>query len=172
MRLFTAIEIPPGIRTRLSALVEQLRPLAKLQWSPPEKLHITITFIGEWPEARLDELHVALAQVRSGPIPISICGISWMSRHVLSAGVEATPALVALASSTGNALGAIGVPLEKRDYHPHITLARRKSRGPLPRLEPPLSALRSADLGAFQSSKFVLYRSDQGKYTQLKEYTF
>lgn len=172
MRLFTAIEIPPQIRAGLAAVTEQLHPLANLQWSPPEKLHITVAFIGEWPEARLDELHAALAQVKSGPIAISVRGVSWMNRHVLSAGIEASPALDALASSTANQLAAIGVALEKRDYHPHITIARRKSRGPLPRLEPALAELRSADFGHFVASKFVLFQSRQGKYTQLREYTF
>jgi 2'-5' RNA ligase len=95
-----------------------------------------------------------------------------MNRNLLSAGIQASPALAALASSSANALGTVGVPLEQRDYHPHITLARRKTRGPLPLLDPVLADLHSSGFGSFEASKFVLFLSQQGKYTQLREYGF
>ena len=36
------------------------KPLARINWSPVDNLHITTKFIGEWPEARLDEIKRAL----------------------------------------------------------------------------------------------------------------
>ena len=49
MRLFTAIDIPEEIKTRLRLLVDRLRSTAKLSWSPVANLHVTTKFIGEWP---------------------------------------------------------------------------------------------------------------------------
>jgi 2'-5' RNA ligase len=49
MRLFTGIDIPSSVTDRLCALMDRLRPLAKLVWSPPDHLHVTTKFIGEWP---------------------------------------------------------------------------------------------------------------------------
>jgi 2'-5' RNA ligase len=170
MRLFTAIDLPADIRAHLTTLLDQLRPLAKLQWTAPEKLHITTTFIGEWPEARLEELHAALHHVKSEPFPISVQGLRWMNKRVLCAGIQETRALAALASSTAATLASIGVPIEDREYHPHLTLARRRHSGRLPQLDQALTELRSLDLGTFPATKFALFLSHGGKYTQIKEY--
>jgi RNA 2',3'-cyclic 3'-phosphodiesterase len=170
MRLFTAIDLPSEIRARLTTLLDQFRPLAKLQWSKPEKLHITTTFIGEWPEARLDQLLDSLAQVNSDPIEVSVRGLRWMNRRVLCAGVEAGPGLGLLASSTGAALATIDVPRENREYHPHLTLARRKRPGPLPQLDLAIAELHSPDFGTFAATKFALFLSHGGKYTQIREF--
>src|SRR5580698_11298893 len=94
MRLFTAIPIPPGIGVRINALLDRLRPLAKLSWTAPQNLHVTVTFLGEWPEDRLQEVNRTLDAVpRPGPIGISVHGLGWFPNdrnpRVLWAGVEA-----------------------------------------------------------------------------------
>ncbi len=165
MRLFTAIDIPVDLRARLSVLLDQLRPLAELQWSKPEKLHITTMFIGEWPESRLPELQAALTKVKIDPIAITIQGISWLNPRALCADIE-SPTLAALASATWDALTPLGVVKEDREYHPHLTLARNKHK--VSRLK--LDQFASADLGTFTASTFALFLSHGGKYTQLKEY--
>jgi 2'-5' RNA ligase len=170
MRLFTAIDIPADLRARLAALLDQLRPLAELQWSKPEKLHITTTFIGEWPELRLDELKAVLAGVKSDPIPITVKGLDWMNPRLLAAGIVAPPALTSLARSTGDALASIGVALEDREFHPHLTLARRKHRGPAALLDQAVSRLRASEFGSFTATSFALFLSHGGKYTQVWEY--
>ena len=63
MRLFTAIDLPADILSRLDQLMAGLRPLAQLGWTPASNLHITTKFIGQWPEDRLPQLQRALAAV-------------------------------------------------------------------------------------------------------------
>src|SRR5689334_188813 len=73
MRLFTGLDLPPEVVESLERLLKKLRPTAHVQWSPPENLHITTKFIGEWPDEKLDELKTALAGVESrGPIQVHI----------------------------------------------------------------------------------------------------
>ena len=60
MRLFTGLDLPAEVVGNLEELLQQLRPTARIQWSPPANLHITTKFIGEWPEERLEELKAAL----------------------------------------------------------------------------------------------------------------
>src|SRR4029078_7658181 len=60
MRLFTAIDLPTEIVDRLRRLISELRRMACIQWSPAANLHITVKFIGQWPEERLPELSRAL----------------------------------------------------------------------------------------------------------------
>src|SRR5262249_40717769 len=61
MRLFIGLDVPPDVVGKLEALLDRLRPAARINWCAPSNLHITTKFIGEWPEERLDELKTALS---------------------------------------------------------------------------------------------------------------
>src|SRR5579884_2491547 len=50
MRLFTGLDLPAEIVGNLKSLLRRLQPEAPINWSPPENLHVTTKFIGEWPE--------------------------------------------------------------------------------------------------------------------------
>ena len=175
MRLFTAIDIPDGIRKNLHTLLERLRPTARISWSAPEKLHVTTKFIGEFPEERLEEMKTALKTVGSpGPFEIAIMGLGWFpnsrSPRVFWAGVKAGPELETLARSTENVVAALGVPKEERKYSPHLTLARLRERVPLERTLRAIESLPSTDFGSFPVSSFYLYLSSGGRYTKLAEF--
>ncbi len=119
MRLFTAIDIPEEVRIHLRALIERLRPTARLSWSPAEKLHVTTKFIGEFPDERLDEMKCVLKSVGSpGPFTIAIEGLGWFpnprSPRVFWAGVKAGPELEMLARATENAVASLGVAKEEK----------------------------------------------------------
>jgi RNA 2',3'-cyclic 3'-phosphodiesterase len=176
MRLFTAIQIPSGIGAGIGALLDRLRPLAKLSWTTPQNLHVTLTFIGEWPEERLEEVNRALDAVpRPGPIEIAVRGLGWFPNdhnpRVFWAGIEAGD-LAMLARDSRQALSAIGVALEDREFHPHLTLARRRKPVPVDRLRDEVSGISSEDLGRFRAESFFLYLSKGGMYVKLREFPF
>ncbi len=185
MRLFTAIDIPEEVRERLRVLLERWKPLARIHWSPVEKLHITTKFIGEWPEPRLEDLKQALhAIARGGAFDISVRGLGWFplapanSRNrrrprVLWAGVEGGDQLLNLARATEHAVAALGVPVEApgvsvedRSYSPHLTLARIREAVPLAALRSAVAGA-GADFGTFRATEFFLYLSAGGQYTRL-----
>jgi 2'-5' RNA ligase len=176
LRLFTAIDIPPDLKATFAALLDRLRPLAKLHWIPVEKLHITTKFIGEWPEQRLEELTRALGAVRSPvPVDIAIRRIGWLpnprSARILYAGVESGEALIALAAATEQAAAASGVLVKDRVYRPHVTLARTRRRVPLDALKQAFAGIELSAIGSYRASSFALYLSAAGKYTKLQEYS-
>jgi RNA 2',3'-cyclic 3'-phosphodiesterase len=176
MRLFCGIEIPAGIKTRLGALMERLKPLAKLSWSPAENLHVTTRFIGEWPEQRIEEMKRALAAVpRPGTVEIGVRGLGWFpnggNARVLFAGIEAEEGLAALARDTNACVISAGGAAEERVYHPHLTLARRRHPVPLDRLQKEVAGIASSDFGSFRADSFFLYLSKSGRYTKLEEYS-
>ena len=176
MRLFTAIDIPADVKTALAALVDRLRPLAKLHWIPVEKLHITTKFIGEWPEDRLEELKRALRTVAApAPVDVSIRRIGWLpnprSARVLYAGVEASETLATLAALTERITVAAGVAAEPRIYRPHVTLARSRKTVPLNALKRTLAEIELSDIGRYTASSFSLYLSASGTYTKLEEFS-
>jgi RNA 2',3'-cyclic 3'-phosphodiesterase len=172
MRLFTAIDLPADLTETLRSLVSRLRPAAEIAWSPIENLHITTKFIGEWPERRLDEMKRVLTAVpASGSLEITVKGVGWFPNarrpRVFWAGVEGGEALGTLARATEAAVAKLGVPIEKRNYSPHLTLARILETVALDRLRQELQADCDFDFGSFRASQFFLYLSAGGRYTQL-----
>jgi 2'-5' RNA ligase len=175
MRLFTAIDIPGDLTEALHSFVSRLRPTAKISWSPIENLHITTKFIGEWPEQRLDEMKRVLASVpRTGSLEIAVKGLGWFPNpgrpRVFWAGVDGGGPLRTLARCTDGAAAELGVPGEKRDYSPHLTLARIRETVVLDRLHQALESLPAGcgfDFGSFRATEFFLYLSAGGRYTQL-----
>jgi 2'-5' RNA ligase len=171
MRLFTAIDLPEEMLAPLREFLARLRPLAKLRWSAVENLHITTKFIGEWPEARIEEMKTVLRGVNSPPITISVRGVGWFPDvrrpRVFWAGVLGGEPLATLARATERAVAKLGVAVEPRAYSPHLTLARVKEPVPLDDLR---SVLGSPDFGAFQAGCFFLYLSANGKYSKLAEF--
>ena len=145
-------------------------PEVDLRWTPSEKLHVTLTFIGEWPEERLADVKAALATVDvPGPVTVALHGVGWLPNprfpHTLYVGVEATPELQALAAASERAIVPLGIAVEDRWYRPHVTLARTRGRIPRDALQ-----LDAAPIASFQASSFFLYLSSGGKYTKLEEF--
>jgi 2'-5' RNA ligase len=178
MRLFTAIDIPDELRERLRELLARWKPLARIHWSPVANLHITTKFIGEWPEARVEEIKIALhAMAPMGAFDISVHGMGWFPDNrrprVLWAGIEGGEALGKLAHATEQAVAALGVPVEERVYSPHLTLARIREAVPLNALIGAVSHAResAADFGAFRATEFFLYLSAGGKYTRMEAFS-
>lgn len=180
MRLFTAIDLSPEVAASLGGLVSRLRPTAPIQWSPAANFHLTTKFIGEWPEARLEELNAALRGLAGRPpFPVEVRGLGFFPNphapRVFWAGVHAPAALGELARDTDRALGALGVPLETKPYSPHLTLARVKQPARLQTLQQAIAALPSVEFGGFTADRFFLYHSRLAPggsvYTKLSEFT-
>src|SRR5579863_3273567 len=98
MRLFTGIALDHEVQSALEQVLRELRPLAPLNWSPVENLHITTKFIGEWPERKLDELKRALALVPApAAFPVTIAKFGYLPNphhpRMLFTGVKAGPEL-------------------------------------------------------------------------------
>jgi 2'-5' RNA ligase len=181
MRLFTAIDLPPDVLQRLERLLSALRPEALIKWSPLDNLHVTTKFIGEWPEARVDELHEALLSLLPrDPFEVEVKGLGWFpterSPRVLWAGVQGGEPLARLARDTDERLMALEIEREDRDFSPHLTLARIKNPVPLSRLRAKVKEMQPAAMGRFPVSQFALFRSDPGSnssiYRKLREYKF
>jgi 2'-5' RNA ligase len=178
MRLFIALDLPAAVAGSLQDLLRRLRPSAKIQWIPPENLHITTKFIGEWPESRLAELKDALAGLPVGePIKVHLHELGFFpnprSPRIFWCGIEA-PGLGELASATDDTTSALGVPRDKHPFLPHLTLARIKSPVTLDAFHIAIAALPSLDFGAFEARAFFLYQSvlqpAGSVYTKLAEF--
>jgi len=181
MRLFTGIDLSEEIRERLERLLMHLRPAAHLKWSPVYNLHLTLKFIGEWPEQKLPQLEEALRSVPSRlPFQADVKGVGWYPNahhpRVFWVGVQAGEPLPSLARDIEAALAILGIPKEDREFNAHLTLARIKDPAPLQPMRNAIAHLESLDFGSFSTDRFYLYRSQPGAagsiYTKLSEFPF
>jgi 2'-5' RNA ligase len=175
MRLFVALDIDAEIRERIATFLDGVRGFAPdVRWARPQSLHITLKFIGEMADARLNEVNTVLGQIRSEATAIRFRGTGFFptprAARVFWIGVEADARLSALAGAVESNLETLGVEREQREFSPHLTLARtgsgRPSRGREDRRNPAfrqlqekLEALPPADFGAMTPREFFLYQS-------------
>ncbi len=181
MRLFTGIELPEEMREKLERLLMHLRPAAHLKWSPVYNLHLTVKFIGEWPEDKLPQLEAALRSLSPrSPMTVEVKGLGWYPNpshpRVFWVGVQAGDALSGLARDTDRALAPLGISSEDRAFSAHLTLARVKEPVPLQPLRNAIAQLESVEFGSFVAEGSYLYRSQPGSagsiYTKLAEFPF
>jgi len=134
MRLFVGIDIDPAIRERLARYVGELSgAVPDVRFIKPETWHVTLKFIGEFPEAELDALRGVLGAIHQPSFAIAFRNVGFFtprSPRVFWAGVHAGAELAALATAVDEAVAAIGVAHETHPYRPHLTLARTGSGRP------------------------------------------
>ena len=156
-----------------------LRPTAHLKWVTVYNLHLTLKFIGEWPEEKLPQLDAALRSIRKRPpVPLEVRGLGWYPNargpRVFWAAVDGGDALPALVRDIEVTLDPLGIVKETRTFTAHLTLARIKEPVPLDALRSAVAQLGSADYGSFQADRFYLFRSQPGSagsiYTKLSEF--
>ena len=170
MRLFVALEIPAAVRDNLAALLKDLRDLSlrvgdkRGRWVRPENLHVTLKFIGEAADTKLEGIRDALAKIRSdAPIDLQFRGLGYFphEKHprVLWVGLNASANLALLAGDIDRALEAQGVAPEKRAFAPHVTLVRFEPPGLHEKLGAAIQKNSQREFGSFQARDFHLIES-------------
>jgi 2'-5' RNA ligase len=171
--LFVAVNFPAALRERLWHVTEPLRKMDfPVRWVPAEGLHLTLKFLGETHETRLDELGAALDQAvagaRSMPVTIEGFGAFPNVTHpaVIWAGVVTEPALELLQHGVERTFGPLGFPPEGRPFRPHVTLGRTRrdppgGRGAFQPLAPALESLAWSETALVSSIE--LMQSTAGK---------
>ena len=135
-RLFVALELPDAVREGLAAWQRaELEPIPVLRPVAPEALHVTLAFLGHHPEreieriaAILDEIDRGAPRMRLLPDPVG----RPPGRPRLFAIEAESPGAVELQADVSDRLEAARLyEPEKRDFWPHITVARtrRERRG-------------------------------------------
>ncbi len=133
-RLFVAVETPQEIRTAIARVIEGLKGSgAEVRWEEPEKLHITLKFLGNTEEERVPRIIAALEDVAQKVEPFDIQYASLGTfppkgqPRVLWVGVrQGEQSLKMLAAAVETAMGELGFEPEERAFHPHVTIGRVK----------------------------------------------
>jgi RNA 2',3'-cyclic 3'-phosphodiesterase len=123
-RLFTGLEIPPGLAAELALL---RGGLSGARWIDPENYHITLRFIGDIDGQTARDVAAALDDIRKPPIAVTLEGLDAFGGgkpRAIVARVQPSPPLVELQDEQERLLRRLGLPPETRRFTPHVTLAR------------------------------------------------
>jgi len=160
-RLFLALWPDPALRQQLEEWREAWVWPKGAAPVHPDKLHVTLHFLGALPSERLPALLDGFA-VPFEPFQLVLdCAALWHNGiAVLEPGLT-PPGLAGLHARLSDALVALGLQPEARRYRPHVTMARRAGGAAIPPGGEPV---------LWTVDRYCLVESKDGVYTVLREY--
>jgi 2'-5' RNA ligase len=134
MRLFVALEPSPEAVEHLDEFLEVRRAAAGFRWAPPEQLHVTLAFLAQVPDRKLDDLveRLARAAARRTSFVAAVAGGGAFPNparaRVLWAGLgldeHGTTELTRMATGARAAATRSGIEVDGRRFRAHVTVAR------------------------------------------------
>jgi len=170
MRLFVAVEISEEIKNKIAEACKGI-----IESNSLKNIHITLKFIGEVKDEKLDDIIKSLEKINFEPFEINFKGVGAFPNqnfiNVVWVGCESKQ-LSELADKIDNALPDF-CEKEKRPFSGHITIARPKEKIDLNEF---FEKNRETDFGKMQIKLFVLKKSTLEKtgavHETLKEFIF
>ncbi|MEE4164271.1 MAG: RNA 2',3'-cyclic phosphodiesterase [Woeseiaceae bacterium] len=140
-RLFFALWPDARQRERLRNIVTAGARHIEGRHVPRGNWHITLAFIGAFPEAKTDELMARSAELPVEPVRLRFDRIEYWARARIACLAPATvpAALERLVAALNELLTEFGHRPEDRQYRPHLTLARAARPFATERLAQPLT---------------------------------
>jgi 2'-5' RNA ligase len=145
MRLFIAVEMDRAVEDAAREVIDELRnrvarlaPRARITWSAPERLHVTVRFIGDADESKTHAIRSALGPTIDAPrFDLLVEGVGAFPPkgppRVFWAGLtDGRDGLLEVERAVSQRLETL-VPAEDRPFAPHLTLARVKEPAGLSR---------------------------------------
>lgn len=167
LRAFIALDLNEEVRAALDGLQQKVRESdARVGWVAPDRIHLTLVFLGDMFAVQVNGLASALDAVaaRSGPFAFEVAGVGVFgppaSPRIVWAGVEeSTGALHALQAGVVQVVTALGFRVETRPFHPHLTLGRVRERRGAADLTSRLESFRTLRCGRVEVRRLLLMRS-------------
>lgn len=124
MRLFLALWPDDAVRRRLAAAQQAWHWPARAARVPPDRLHLTLHFLGEVADSEARALAASLPPC-TAPFTLRLDRVAlWPPGIAVLEPVEPPAGLAALHSDLAGVLRAQGLRVEARAFRPHVTLAR------------------------------------------------
>jgi len=168
MRTFIAIDVPGSVKLELEKFTEELRKTgAMVTWVKPERMHLTLKFLGDVPTEKIEEIKQALQATAESFTPLRLqpvgCGAfpSIKQMRVVWVGLRGDDEqLKELQKRLETALSPLGFAAEDRPFRAHLTLGRVKGKRHLNSLQEALLTCQRFQAGAFEVAELTLYKSD------------
>ena len=127
----------------------------------PERLHVTLHFLGSVSNERIPELREALA-VPFEPFELEFGEAKlWPHGIAVLEPLAAPEQLLRLHADLGGALAGLDMTVDERRFKPHVTMARRAGKATVPESGPALT---------WPVDGYALMASSAGGYSVLQRY--
>lgn len=168
MRTFIAVGITDDIRKNIAGVQSELKKHdVNIKWVKPENIHITLKFLGEIEEGKINEIYenikVSVDDIERFSISVEEAGAfpSLKSPRVVWVGVsEGSQRLVILNQRIENALASIGFEKEKRAFSAHITIGRIRSSKNVKLLAERIGDMKKVSLGRALIENILVMKSN------------
>jgi len=167
VRVFIAIELESSIKEKIARIQTRLRVIQdKIKWVEPSSVHLTLKFLGEIEEEKLEKVHQITRELgeRVSPFKIEVKGMGvfpgFSSPRVIWIGARDTSGeLEKLAAWLEEALAREGFVREKRKWKAHLTLGRVKFLKERERLRELIQKEMETDAGKMEVKDITIMRS-------------
>ncbi len=165
-RIFIAIKIPET--EEVTQLLNTLRKSLsgeKIKWVEPRNIHITLAFLGELNDERIDKTKQVAGSFLEGEgrfkLDLRSIGIFAGSRgaKVIWLGIEHSPGLESLQGDLVTLLVENHLYDNSRKFAPHITIGRVKGHVPLERVRTVTERFRNKYFRSVNVNEIILYES-------------
>lgn len=135
LRLFLALWPDAAARDAIAEWLSRWHWPAGAKAVPPERLHLTLHFLGQVAAHRVEAAAERL-DVPMAPVTLRLGALqTWKDGLIVAVPDAVPPGLRALHGALADALDEADLPREDRPYRPHLTLARRAT-GAVPPPDP------------------------------------
>jgi RNA 2',3'-cyclic 3'-phosphodiesterase len=125
LRLFLGLWPPPEVHEALIAQSAAWDWPAAARRTRPERLHVTLHFLGDVEAGRLPQLRTGLQVPWQGAELVLDRATVWPGGIAVLEAARVDQALADLHARLAGALRALELPVESRPWRPHVTLARK-----------------------------------------------
>ena len=168
VRTFIAIELPGDVREYVAECEDRLRRAgADVRWVRPDRIHLTLLFLGEVPADRLADLEAAVRAAAGSfaPLAIQAAGAGRFpprgAPRIIWIGIEEpTGGLVRLQKAVADAAADFAEKREDREFAAHLTLGRAKSGKNARPLDEAIAAMAAETGPAFEAREVVIFKSE------------
>lgn len=159
IRTFIAVELPERFVPEIEK-IESMLDTPGIKLVEPKHVHITMKFLGDIPEDKVEHIASALSQVNCKPFEAMVKGVGVFPKpayiRVIWLGAEGN--FEALHSEVERVLAPFGFEKDDR-FSPHATLARVKMLKEKAALLEKIKKLENVDLGAMNVESLTLKKS-------------
>ncbi|MBZ0159096.1 MAG: RNA 2',3'-cyclic phosphodiesterase [bacterium] len=168
VRAFVAANLTPDLKAALAMVQDRLKATrVDVGWVRPDNLHLTLKFLGQVEESRIDAIRDAIAAAASGSGPIRLVfqGLGAFPRpreaRVVWIGLShGSEALAALQTRIEAALESLGFAREARPFTAHLTLGRVRGPARREQLARAITEAPAEALGEMVLDRIELMQSD------------